>query len=78
MIVHTEIGQLTCTQEELSKMAEPIAKKVKEECKNEAGSSSDFNTYDSMEKAQAGLKRWLERYNKNNTLIVKIMKPQNF
>ncbi len=75
MIVHTEIGQKTCTQEELSKMFKPIAIRVQEECKNDAGSTSDFNTYDSLEKAQAALKRWLEKYNKNGTLLVKILKP---
>lgn len=74
MIVHTEIGQITCTQEELSKMAKPIAMRVKEECKNETGSTSDFNTYDSMETAQSALKRWLDRYNKNGTMLVKILK----
>jgi hypothetical protein len=75
MIVHTEIGQITCTQEELSNMVKPIAIRVKEECKNDTGSTSDFNTYDSMEQAQAALKRWLERYNKNGTMFVKILKP---
>jgi hypothetical protein len=75
MIVHTDIAQITCTQEELSKMANPIAIRVKEECKNDTGSTSDFNTYDSMESAQAGLKRWLERYNKNGTMLVKVLKP---
>lgn len=74
MIVHTEIRQIICTQEELSKMAKPIFKRVKEECKNDSGSSSDFNTYDSMDTAQAALKRWLDRYNKNGTMVVKILK----
>lgn len=74
MIVHTEIGQITCTQEELSKMAKPIAMRVKEECKNETGSTSDFNIYDSMETAQSALKRWLDRYNKSGTMLVRILK----
>jgi len=74
MIAHTEIGQITCTQEELSKMAKPIAMRVKEECKNETGSTSDFNTFDSIETAQSALKRWLDRYNKNGTILVKILK----
>lgn len=74
MIVHTEIGQITCTQEELSKMAKPIVTRVKEECKNDTGSTNDFNIYDSMEKAQSALKRWLDRYNKNGTMLVKILK----
>ena len=75
MIVHTEIGQITCTQEELSKMATPISIRVQEECRNDAGSTSDFNTYDSKETAEAALKRWLGRYNKNGTMLVKILKP---
>jgi hypothetical protein len=75
VIKHTEIAQITCTPGELSKMAEPIFKRIKEECENDAGCTSDFNTYDSMEKAQAALKRWLGRYNKNGTLSVKILKP---
>lgn len=74
MIVHTEIGQVTCTQAELSKMAKPIGTRVKAECKNDSGSTSDFNTYDSMEMAQSALKRWLDRYNKNGTMLVKILK----
>jgi hypothetical protein len=74
MIVHTEIGQVTCTQEELSKMAKPIGTRVKEESKNDSGSTSDFNIYDSMETAQTALKRWLDRYNKNGTMVVKILK----
>jgi hypothetical protein len=75
VIKHTEIREITCTQEELSKMAAPIFKKIGDECENEAGCSSDFNTYDSMEKAQAALQRWLQRRNKNGTLLVKIITP---
>jgi hypothetical protein len=75
VIKHTEIAQITCTQAELSKMAQPIFKRIKDECENDAGCTSDFNTYDSMEMAQSALKRWLERYNKNGTLLVKILKP---
>jgi hypothetical protein len=75
VIKHTEIAQVTCTQAELSKIAQPIFKRIKEECENDAGCTSDFNTYDSMEMAQSALKRWLERYNKNGTLVVKIIKP---
>jgi hypothetical protein len=75
VIKHTEILQITCTQEELSKMAQPIFKRLKDECENDAGCTGDFNTYDSMEKAQSALKRWLESHNKNGTLLVKILKP---
>jgi len=73
MIVHTAIGQIHCTQEELAKMAKPVATRVQEECKNDTGSTSDFNIYDSMEKAQSALKRWLDRYNKNGNMVVKIL-----
>jgi hypothetical protein len=75
MIVHTEIGQITCTQEELSTIVNTHGPRVKEECKNDSGSTGDFNTYDSMEQAQAALKRWLERYNKNGSMLIKILKP---
>jgi len=74
VIKHTEIRQITCTREELSKMADPIFKQLKDECENEAGCSGDFNTYDSMEKAEAALKRWLDRHNKPG-MQVKILKP---
>lgn len=73
-IVHTEIGQITCTQEELSEMAKPFFTRVKEECKNDTGCSIDFNSYDTLEMAQSALKRWLERYNKNGTMLVEILK----
>lgn len=75
VIKHTEIAQITCTQAELSKMAQPIFKRIKDECENEAGCTSDFNTFDTMEIAQAALKRWLISYNKTGTLLVKILKP---
>jgi hypothetical protein len=75
VIKHTGILQITGTGDELSKMAEPVFKRIKDECENDAGCTSDFNTYDSMEKAQAALQRWLGRYNKNGALLVKILKP---
>ena len=75
VIKHTEILQATCTPDDLSKIAESLFKRKADECENEAGCSGDFNTYDSMENAQAALKRWLGRYNKNGTLLVKILKP---
>jgi hypothetical protein len=75
VIKHTEVSQITCTSKELSKMAEPIFKRISDECENEGGCSSDFNTYDTMEQAQAALKRWLGRHNKNGNLVVKILKP---
>jgi len=74
-IKHTEILQITCTPDELSKMAQPIFKRIADECENDGGCTSDLNTYDSMEKAQAALQRWLGRYNKNGALLVKILKP---
>lgn len=75
VIKHTEISQITCTPDELSTMAKPVFKKMADECENDAGCSQDFNTYDSMEQAQAALQRWLGRHNKNGTLLVKILKP---
>lgn len=74
MIVHTEIGQVNCTQAELSKIGKSIGTRVKEECKNDSGSTGDFNIYDSEEKAKTALKRWLDRFNKNGTMQVKILK----
>jgi len=73
MIVHSEIGQVTCTQAELSKISKPLGLRIREECRNESGSTGDFNFYDSMEKAQSALKRWLDRYNKNGTMVVKVV-----
>ena len=75
VIKHTEVLQITCTPDELSKMAKPIFKRIKDECENDAGCTADFNTYDSLEKAQAALQRWLGRYNKEGALLVKILKP---
>jgi hypothetical protein len=75
VIKHTEILEITATQDELSKMSQPIFKKIQDECENDGGCTGDFNTYDSMEKAQAALKRWLGRFNKDGALLVKILKP---
>lgn len=74
MIVHSEIGKVTCTPAELSGISKPLGLRIKEECRNESGSTGDFNLYDSMEKAQSALKRWLDRYNKNGTMVVKVVK----
>lgn len=74
IIKHTEIREITCTREELSKMADPIFDRLKAECENEAGCSADFNTYDSMEKAETALKRWLDRHKKPG-MEVRILKP---
>lgn len=74
VIKHTEIREITCTREELSKMADPIFNRLKEECENDAGCSGDFNTYDSREIAEAALKRWLDRHNKPG-MQVKLLKP---
>jgi hypothetical protein len=75
VIKYTEIRQITCKPDELSKMAKPIFKKISGECENEGGCSSDFNTYDSMGHAQAALQRWLKRRNKDGKLVVKILTP---
>ena len=75
MIVHTEVAQITCSTSEFLNLVTPTAIKVKEACKNATGSSNDINSYDSLEQAQDYLKRWLDRYNKNGTMVVKILKP---
>lgn len=75
VIKHTEIGTITCTPDELSKMASPIFTKLQNECENEAGCTGDFNTYDSLQLAEAALKRWLGRWNKDGKLSVKILRP---
>jgi hypothetical protein len=74
VIKHTEVLQITGTDEELSKMADPVFKRIKDECENDAGCSIDLNTYDTKEKAQAALQRWLGRFNKNGSLLVKIVR----
>lgn len=75
VIKHTEIAQITCTWDELTKMAQPVFEKIAAECENDGGCTRDFNIYESMEKAQAALKRWLERHNKDGKLLVKTLKP---
>jgi hypothetical protein len=75
VIKHTEVSQYTSTWDELSKMAKPIFKKMADGCENEAGCTADFNTYDSLEKAQAALQRWLGRHNKKGNMLVKVLKP---
>lgn len=75
VIKYTEIKEKTCTQVELSNMSKAIFKRLENECENESGCYSNFNTYDSMEMAQSALKRWLERYNKNGAMFVKILEP---
>jgi hypothetical protein len=74
VIVHTEIKQITCTPDELRKMAEPIFKKIHDGCENAAGCTGDFNTYDTMEMATAALQRWLKRWNEKNNMLVRILK----
>lgn len=74
MIVYTEIGQATCTPEELSKINKSLSMRVKEECKNDSGCTGDFNTFDTEEMAKTALKRWLDRFNKNGNMNVKVLK----
>ncbi len=73
IIKHTRVLQVTCKPSELSAVAEPYFKKLGEECENESGCTRDFNTYDSMEKAEMALKRWLGRYNPDGKMQVKIL-----
>jgi hypothetical protein len=75
VIKHTEIRQMTGTWEEVAKATRPTFQRIADECENEGGCSSDFNTYDSMEKAQTALQRWLARHNKNGAMLVKIVNP---
>lgn len=75
VIKHTEIASMTCTRDELNKMAKPVFKQLEDQCENEAGCTGDFNYYYSLEQAQAALKRWLDRFNKNGNMLVKILKP---
>ena len=70
-IKYSEIHEITCTPSELSKMAQPIFKRIKEECENEAGCSSDFNTYETSESAKSALTRWLKPYLVNPSFIIK-------
>ncbi len=74
-IIHTGIHEITCTPSELSKVSQPIYKKVKEVCENEAGCSGDFNTYDTMEMAKAALERWLKPYITNTAYAIKTINP---
>jgi len=75
VIKHTGILQITATPEELSKMAKPIFQRMQDECENDSGCTGDFNTFDSMEKAQNSLQRWLKLFNPNGKLTVKILRP---
>ena len=72
---HTEVLEVTCTADELSKVANPIFKRIAYECENEGGCSSEFNTYDSREKAQQRLLFWINRAKKHGNMIEKILKP---
>ena len=71
MIAHTAVAQLTCLPSEFIDRVSDAARKVKESCINAAGSTNDVNRYNTLEEAQAALKTWLARYNKNGTMQVK-------
>ncbi|WP_316735850.1 hypothetical protein [Pedobacter aquatilis] len=73
-ILHTEIGEVICSQKELMDLREGIYFKVKRKFDNESGSTGDFNTYETLEKAKEALKRWLARYNKDGKMLVKIIR----
>ncbi|WP_139256374.1 gluzincin family metallopeptidase [Flavisolibacter ginsengisoli] len=75
MIVHTEVAQITCLTTEFLDRVRATAIKVKQACKNATGCTNDINSYNSIEEAQAGLKRLLDRYNKNGRMVVKVLKP---
>ena len=73
IVKYTEIQTITCTDAELSNNAGPIFKRINKECENEAGCSSDFNTYETAETAKAALERWLKPYTGNPKYIIKKM-----
>jgi hypothetical protein len=73
VIKHTDILQITCTPDELSQMAQRMFKRLTAECENDAGCSSEFNTYDSRENAETALQRWLIRNNKKGSMVIKIL-----
>jgi hypothetical protein len=75
VVRHTEVLHFTGTPDELSKMAGPIFQKIDKECENEGGCSSEFNTYDSKEKAEQRLQFWINRANKKGNMIVKVLNP---
>lgn len=75
VIKHTEIKQISCSDEELSKMADPIFKRIDDECENDGGCTSDINTFNSFENAQNALQKWLKRAIVNGVMQVKILKP---
>jgi hypothetical protein len=75
VVKHSEIAQATCTYEELMKIADPLFKKMGEECENDGGCTKDFNIYYTKEQAEEALKKWLARHNKNGNMVVKILKP---
>ena len=75
VIKHTRIAEITCMPNELSIMAEPIFKKLGDECENDSGCYSDFNTYASREMAESALQRWLNVHNKEGKLTVKVLEP---
>ena len=70
-IKYSEIHEITCTPSELSKMAQPIFKRIKEECENEAGCSRDFNYYETSESAKSALARWLKPYVGSPSFVIK-------
>jgi hypothetical protein len=73
MVKYTDIQTITCTDAELSNNANPIFKRINKECENAAGCSSDFNTYETAEKAKAALERWLKPYTGSSRYIIKKM-----
>jgi hypothetical protein len=72
-IKYSGIREITCTGAALSKMAQPIFQRIKEACENEGGCTSDFNTYETSEKAKAALQRWLKPYVDNPKYVIKTM-----
>jgi len=72
-VKHTQIREITCTPAELSKMAQTTFNQIKNECENEAGCGSDFNTYETLEKAKEALQRWLKPYVGKPAFVIKMI-----
>ncbi|MBV9986758.1 MAG: hypothetical protein JO301_03710 [Chitinophagaceae bacterium] len=71
MVRHTQIGKITGTRADVSKLAESTFPRLTQACGNMGGCSTNFNTYPSLELAKAGLQRWLKPYVGNPAFEIK-------
>jgi len=72
---YTEIREITGTQAELSKMAQPVFDRINNECENQTTCTSDFNIYKTLEEAKAALRGYLKPYAGNPSYTVKVFVP---